>query len=124
MFKIARGNLILWPVTISLPADGGEMQKVETQVKFKRMPEEDYMALIERHRSPEGERPTDHNYFNVSVLSEIVADWPDLADENDEPLAYAPEHMERMVRGQDGQYISNGLFHAYNEIRFGGREKN
>ena len=83
MFKIARGNLILWPVTISLPVDGGEMQEIETQVKFKRMPEEDYMALIEQHRSPEGEQPTDHNQFNLSVLSEIVADWPDLADEND-----------------------------------------
>jgi hypothetical protein len=124
MFKIARSNVILWPVAINLPVDGGEMQKVETTVKFRRMPDDDYMAIVDKYRSPEGKPPVDANQFNVSVLREIVADWPDLADENGEPLAYTPEHLERMVRGEDGQFISQGLFEAYNEIRFGSRQKN
>lgn len=124
MFKIARSNVILWPVTINLPVDGGKTQEVKVKVKFKRMPEDDYMALVEKHRGPEGEPAASAIQFNVGMLSELVADWPDLADEEGQPLEYAPEHLERMLRGEDGLYISNGLFDAYNEIRFGARKKN
>ena len=124
MFKIARSNVILWPVSIALPVDGGKTQEVKVKVKFNRMPEDDYMALVEKYRGSEGEAAANPTDFNVGLLRELVADWPDLADEDSQPLEYAPEHLERMLRGPDGLYISNGLFSAYNDIRFGSRQKN
>lgn len=156
MFKIARAAAILWPVTISLPVDGGTFVDVETSVRFKRMPDDDYQALIDRanthwtkeqqlaageevaetaaaegHQIADGAspvagevKPVEGKVFNFRVLREIVVDWPELASEAGEPLAYDKQHLKKMVMGEDGFFISEGLFNAYNEMRFGARKKN
>ncbi len=124
MFKIVRSNVILWPVSIELPVDGGEMQAVESQVKFKRLPEAEYLALIEQHKPDDNAPYSMVLQSDAAVLREVVVDWPDLADEDGNPLAFSQAHLAQMLTGPDGRCISMGLFKAYNEIRFGSRQKN
>lgn len=124
MFIIARKPTLVWPVRISLPIDGGDSQQIDTRIEFQRLPEADYQALLEQHKQPEGAGLSEVLVANAAILARIVADWPDLADEDGRPLAYSVERLASLIAGPDGLAISQALFGAYAEIRYGGRQKN
>ena len=80
--KIAEA--VWWPVVIEVPADGGKVQRLEVEGKFKLYRDDEYAELMRR---PQGE-----------LLSEVLQDWRGIKDESDQPLAFSPAALAELKR--------------------------
>lgn len=112
MFKFARNREVLWPVTISAPADGGP-QKVEIKVRYKLLTRSELAELSERLKAAAEGSDADVISTLDSLLAERITGWDGIADEAGNPLAFTPDNVAAVL---DVPYvreaIESGLYAA------------
>lgn len=114
---------IVWPVTVKLPTDGGEYVEWSFTASFKRLAEDDYLALLERHKADDDTFAAQQR-ANAGIFGELLTGWADVVAPDQTPITFSEGLLRTMLTGADGMHISAGLYQAYNEIRLGGRQKN
>lgn len=108
-FKLQQDNTVEWPVTISVPVDGGKIQKQRCSAVFDLLDQADYDELI-----TEGD---------AAFLSRVVIEFgDDIQDEHGEPLACNDENKRKLFSGP--AYLRVGFITAYHQAFSGVVEKN
>lgn len=80
--KIA--DSVWWPVVIEVPADGGLVQRLEVEGKFRLYHDDEYAELMQRKQG--------------ELLDEVLLDWRGISDEAGHPLPFSPSAMGEMKR--------------------------
>ena len=107
MFKIAKNRRIKWPVVISVPQDGGAVQKQKITAEFDILPASAVDQLMQEARSGDQD---------AALLFEVLVGWDDVSSEDGQPLDFSPEACKELV---DISYARNALLRAYFEAASG-----
>ncbi len=99
MFKIEKPTDIKWPVTISIPRDGGRVTKATCTVRFKLIPQEENSAIYADGGNDE------------DLLRRVLVGWePDVADEDGNPLEFSEEVRDKLI---GISYVRAGIVAGY-----------
>lgn len=103
-----------WPVIISVPKDGGAVQKHEITADFLLLPQNELDELIEASRDAED------GSVDRDILRRVVKQLGDVADAEGKAIDYTPELLERMLKKA---YIRAALISTYFEASSGKKAK-
>jgi hypothetical protein len=112
-FKLAINPFFWAPVALSLVGDMGERIEGSFKVKFKRLSQGEYEALLAKIRLPvkpndpielEAEiemakaekREPAWRITDREVVDQVLLDWDDLVDDADQKMPYTPDNLERV----------------------------
>lgn len=93
MFKLTPIKSINWPVTVSVPQDGGTTKKYKFTVQFDLISHQEYKDFFKdaKDGEPGGEG-------DIGIARRVVTGWQnDLCDESGNPLEYNEENKERLI---------------------------
>lgn len=108
-FVLKKENTVWWPVTIKMPTDGGELQDVKCQAKFKILTTDEYEALKKAS--------------DIEFLCAVVVDFgDDIKDEAGLAIPCNEKTKHRLFKSAG--YVRLGFVAAYHEAAGGYREKN
>jgi len=118
MLTIKHGNpVVVWPVTVSVPRDGGSFEKSQFRAKFEILNSDQVNAMAVDHRSS-GDQDTD---LGQLILTKSIKDLFDLVDEDGNQIPYTDELRDQVLAIP---YIKGGLWEAYTSALNGRRQKN
>jgi len=103
--KIA--DSVWWPVVIEVPADGGKVQHLEVEGKYRLCLDDDYAELMKR---PQGE-----------LLAEVLLDWRVITDEADQPVPFTPENLAQLIKIR---WALHGFVEGFIKLHNGAGRKN
>lgn len=105
MFKIEKPKEITWPVTVSIPRDGGNTTKAIFTGKFKVLPNIEFNAIYANGGNDE------------DLARNVLTGWGnDLCDESGNPMEFNEENLSLAVAMP---YVRNGIVAAYLELSQG-----
>jgi outer membrane receptor for Fe3+-dicitrate len=95
MFKLAQKREVLWPVTVTVPVDGG-VEKVEIQVRYRLLVRSELAAFTDRIKA------TAENGANVidaldGLLTERITGWHGISDESGEDLPFTQDNLAAVL---------------------------
>lgn len=86
MFKIEKPKAIKWPVTVSIPRDGGNAVKATFTAEFKLISATEFNAIY-------ADKGTDED-----LVRTVTVGWgSDLCDEDGQPLAFNEENLNMIA---------------------------
>lgn len=112
MFKINVSATFFWPVTVSLPADGGRHQKETFDAEFRRLPQsklKEMQAAIER-----GE------LNDEGFVREVLVGWKGVTNEGED----VPFSETTLAQVLDITGVAGAIVVAYAEAQSGLQRKN
>lgn len=114
MFKISQKPTYKWPVTVSIPDDGGKFTKGTFTAEFKALSQDEIDTIIKAGR--DGDETSD-------ILHEALIGWSAVQDADGSDLPYSEEAKAKLLRMA---YVRFALLDAFfNSINGGGaRRKN
>lgn len=109
MFKLTKSIILDWPVRVSAPTNGGNVESHEFTGKFKILPNSKFQELLSKAKN------------DAEVISEILVGWEGLTDENGNALDYDPAIIVELC---EYPFIRNAIFRSYGEASAGAAVKN
>ncbi len=107
MFKITPFRQVKWPVTISVPQDGGRVQKHEITARFDILPQSRLDDLVRGQRGADEDK---------DLLREVLLGWDGVADEDGVAIEFADAPRDQLL---DIPYVRGALLKAYFEAASG-----
>lgn len=107
MLKLNTSGTFFWPVTVSIPADGGAFDKQTFDAEFKRMKISEVEAMIGRVYTGELSGPAAVRTFFVG--------WRGIENEG-EPVPFSETALAQVI---DIPGVANGVFEAFKEAMSG-----
>lgn len=105
MFKIEKPKEISWPVTVSIPRDGGNTTKATFTGKFKLLPSAEFNAIYNGGGNDE------------DLIRAVMAGWgEDLCDESGSPMEFSEANLNVVIAMP---YVRNAIVAAYLELSQG-----
>jgi hypothetical protein len=103
-----------WPVTISVPQDGGAVQKNEISADFLLLPQDQLDDLMTASRDSEG------GSIDADILRRVVKRLTGIADADGKALDYSDELLERLIKKP---FVRSALVSTYFEASAGKKAK-
>ena len=104
MFKIEKPKEITWPVTVSIPRDGGNTVKATFTGIFRILPTSEFNAIYSSGGNDE------------DLIRNVMTGWCDLCDESGVPLVVSDDNLNMIVTVP---YIRSAIVAAYLELAHG-----
>lgn len=105
MFKIEKPKEITWPVTVSIPRDGGNTVKATFTGKFRILPAGEFNAIYSNGGNDE------------DLIRNTLTGWnDDLCDESGQPIAFSDDSLNMIA---SVPYIRSAIVSAYLELAHG-----
>ena len=105
MFKLEKPKEITWPVTVSVPRDGGNTVKQVFTGKFKMISGGEFNAIYKNGGTDE------------DLVRAVLIGWgPDLCDEAENPLEFYDDNLNLII---SIPYIRSAIVDAYLELSHG-----
>ncbi|MXS82276.1 phage tail assembly chaperone [Nitrosomonas oligotropha] len=105
MFKVEKPKDITWPVTVSIPRDGGNAVKATFTGKFKILPSAEFNAIYNNGGSDE------------DLICNVMTGWnSDLCDEDGNSMEFNEENLSLIA---SVPYIRSAIVSAYLELSNG-----
>jgi hypothetical protein len=95
MFRFAAQREVLWPVTVSVPVDGG-VAPTELQIRYRLLTRSELADLGERLRATEGGERALMATLD-GLLAARITGWEGIADESGAPLPFTPETLAAVL---------------------------
>ena len=123
-FIIETNPIVRWPVTVSLPADGGQLAEFEFDATVRVCSEAEYNRLMppqaesEDAQDDEIKRRTLEEVLaeNAKILPRLILDWRG-PSAGGEPIPIAD--LPSMLVGPYGRALSVALYQAVFQVRHG-----
>ncbi len=106
MFKITTKKELNWPVTISVPQDGGKVKKQETIVRFEHIDQ----SLFDANYATGGS--------DADLMKRVVIGWDDGQFQNEDGSSM-PFSIENLAALLETSYVRIGFVNAYLMIQQG-----
>lgn len=99
MFKLSQANTFFWPVSISIPVDGGTFKTETFDIEFRRVKRSELESLTKENTED-------------SFIKAIVVGWKGITDGESEAV-FSVSNLEKLLDfpGVPGA-ISNAFFEA------------
>lgn len=105
MFKIEKPKEITWPVTVSVPRDGGNTVKATFTGKFKLLPNAEFNAIYTNGGNDE------------DLARNVMTGWGnDVSDEDGNTMEFSEENLNQLA---SIPYVRNAIVAAYLELSQG-----
>ena len=105
MFTIEKPKQIKWPVTVSIPRDGGSAAKAVFTAHFRIIPGNEFNAIYQNGGNDE------------DLLRNVVVGFGnDVLDESGTPLVFSQESLDHLI---GIPYVRNALVSAYLDLSQG-----
>lgn len=105
MFKIEKTKEITWPVTVSIPRDGGNTVKATFTAEFRILSGSEFNAIYAKGGSDE------------DLVRNVLTGWGgDLRDESDQSMVFNDENLNLVA---SVPYIRAAIVAAYLELAHG-----
>ncbi|MBL8500044.1 MAG: hypothetical protein JNL77_05560 [Nitrosomonas sp.] len=105
MFKVEKPKEITWPVTVSIPRDGGNTVKATFTGKFKILSGAEFNAIYSNNGTDE------------DLVRRVMTDWDsDLCDEDGNSMEFNEENLDLIA---SVPYVRNAIVSAYLELSNG-----
>lgn len=101
MFKIAAKRTLTWPVTVSIPQDGGKTTKATFKADFEVLGQDELLDITNEGKD---------------VLERVLTGWEGVADENGAEIPFNAEAKAQLLQIQ---YVRQALYAAYGELQNG-----
>lgn len=139
MFVIDPSPTIEWPVTVSIPVDGGEIADFQFTGIFRRLSDAELDKMLGAEEAPAIEPAKDgelaHGVLadkrmqevlreNAEILPKLLTGWKAVKTSSGEEAPFSVEGLQAQIVGLNGRFLSVGLWRAIAEIRSGARLKN
>ena len=139
MFVIDTAPTIKWPVTVSVPVDGGQVGTYQFTGIFKRLSDEELDKLLsveepaklEPAKDGEGmtigtvierrPRMQDTLRENAELFPQLLVGWENVKTSSGVDAPFGIEALQKQITGPNGKFLSIGLWQAVAEIRSGAR---
>lgn len=136
IFVIDPAPTIKWPVTISIPVDGGEVASFQFTGVFKRLSDQALDEILGVKESPKIEpddsgelatglvtspRMQDVLRENAELFPKLLVGWESVKTAAGEDVPFSIDALQSQVTGANGKFLSAGLWQAVAEIRHGAR---
>lgn len=106
MFKIEKPKSIKWPVTVSIPRDGGNTTKATFTGEFKMISSAEFNAIYNSNGGNDED-----------LIRNVMTGWgDDLCDEFGSPMEFSEENLNTIAAVP---YIRAGIVAAYLELSQG-----
>jgi len=114
----------LWPVTIPVPMDGGEIETLEFKGRFKRFKQKESEAILKRAVSANrafmtGSEVKDSD-TDLGIAPEVMIGWEDMPGDSG-TVPYTAEGMEQLLSYGGA---ARAIVEAWNESLNGKKVKN
>ncbi|GLX85053.1 hypothetical protein tloyanaT_13050 [Thalassotalea loyana] len=106
MFKLKSENVVLWPVIINEPVDGGKVKKHKCQVRFKLLKQAEFDLFYTDDRA---------------LLKQVIKGWEGLGDESGELLEFNEDNLQALT---DIAFVRSSLISGYLSANTGAQVKN
>lgn len=134
LYVIDAASPVKWPVTVRLPADGGEFAAFRFTGVFKRLSEEAYEAIMatRKEKLPEigtaelvelvaGKSRAELLEENATLFPQLMVGWEDVLDSSGAEVKFTQAVLHKQITGVNGMHLSVALWTAIHEIRNGAR---
>lgn len=101
MFKLAQKRTVKWPVTISIPADGGQVIKASITAEFEVLSQEELEQNAQEGRD---------------LLERAVVGWKGVQDAEGNELEFSDANRKQFL---GITYVRAALYNAYAEVQQG-----
>lgn len=134
-FCIDPAPIIEWPVTVSIPVDGGETAEYQFTGIFKRLSDAELDEVLGIGKAPEIE-PDDGETAtaglvtkrmqevlreNAELFPKLLVGWSGVKNSAGADAPFEITSLKAQVTGPNGKFLSTGLWRAIAEIRSGAR---
>lgn len=97
MFQLVKERIVRhWPITISVPVDGGKVETHDVTLDFRLVDTTEFRAL-----SQQGDD---------KLFAEVVLGWSDIYDAQGQALPFTPENLAAACRNQ---HFTAGALQGY-----------
>ncbi len=122
-FILDQNPTVRWPVTVRIPADGGQLATYRFEARIRVYSEDDYERLLPKQALTEDGKPAQRSTKevlaeNAATLPSFIADWSGVLDAERRPLPIEALR-EQLLHGPYGMTLSQGLWRAVHEVRYG-----
>lgn len=97
MIKIKRYLTVWWPVTIAVPADGGQTETHRAEFLLRVPRDSDRRKMFNRYDNNTGAVTADVNAQMTddlrAFLTDHVEDWREIVDDDGQPIAFSAEAL-------------------------------
>lgn len=114
MFVLKKDHSYAWPVTVQVPADGGDIREEQFTCTFQILPQARIESLMEEMRADEG--TTLGGGADERILREVVVGWEDVKDESGDVIPFTGENLATLMALP---YARIGVMRAYFESVMG-----
>ncbi|WP_162906703.1 hypothetical protein [Algihabitans albus] len=111
-FILIAERLVWWPVTVSVPLDGGGVEQQDFEARFALIGDNAYQALVKAHGALQVDKP---------LLRRVLRDWRGVKDSSHEDLPVGDGTRDALI---DITCVRLALTKAYLEAERGGPAKN
>jgi hypothetical protein len=120
VFVVDDNPTVRWPVTLRLPADGGQFADYRFRVNLRVLSEDRYVELLDKHESPKDASTAAMLAENAERFREFISDWDDgeLKDARGNVIPFSVAKLRELVTGPYGGPLSQGLWLAITEVRY------
>jgi hypothetical protein len=121
MFRLAKDRIVLWPVTLVVPADGGP-QLVPVQVAYRLLTSADEHVWRDALEAAITSDQREADRLVATLLEQRVTGWSDIVDDADgQPIPYSSEALASLL---DLPYVRDGLLLGLFSASHGAAPKN
>lgn len=124
-FVVTKEKVVLWPVSVRVPVDGGGVTVQTFKAKFSIIDKTRVEELTEEARANLDRRSQGvdggETGVDVLVLREAIKDMLELVDEDKQPVAYSDDIRDALI---GIPYVRLGLWDAYVAASQGRKTKN
>lgn len=110
MFKLAASPVYFWPVSVSLPTDGGKFEKSTFDAQFKRIPQSRIDAIFRADDVKDEE-----------VARELLVGWRGVTDDSGEDVPFSEAAREQLFNVPG---VRAAVIKSYLESLSGAKQKN
>jgi hypothetical protein len=107
MFKLQENSLVWWPVTLKVPADGGNITEHEIEVQFDLISQDEFDEIAQQG--------------DITLLKRFVKGWKSIGDKNGQALEFNEENANSLYQIP---YIRSSILYGYMNAVSGAPAKN
>lgn len=120
LFVVEEDPVVEWPVTVSLPADGGRFADYRFTARLRVLAPQEYEDLLRDADSKDKPLP-EVLKGNTLVFNRMITGWSGVTAPDGSPVAFTLGRLAQEINGPRGPALSIGLWRAINEVRYGRR---
>ena len=112
---------VFWPVTLSVPMDGGEVKKFQIELKYKILDTDEFKEKYPAFENSSVEELANFEDRMRAFWADMVTDWKEVGDEKGKPIKFTKAKFAAFLKKP---YVATAVTNGYHDCVNGRKAKN